>query len=90
MLTPGLTDRQVAIYMQFQLHLAHAARIGTRIQCGIYKKRLVRKGGYASEEYMNEHELLQDELTSQQQHMNHASDCLDAFHKTDEEKRNVF
>ena len=89
MMTPGLTDRQIAVYMQFQLHLAHAARIATRIQSGVYKKRIVKVGGYYSDILMTEEELLQDEINTQQQHMNHALECMDHFHKNDEEKRNA-
>lgn len=87
MITETLTDRQVAVYMQFQLHLAHAARIGTRIQSGVYKKRVVKVGGYYSDTTMTEEELLQDEINTQEQHLDHAFECMNAFHKTEAEKR---
>ncbi len=60
--------------IQAAFHLGRIIIQQTRIQSGVYKKRVVRKGGTTGP-MMNEQELLDDEIQTMEAHSKHLADA---------------
>ena len=73
-----LTTAQKITYLtlQMRLSISRAEHFNARALTGVYKKRVVHKGGFDGP-LLTEEELLQDEIKTADTHLYMAQECLD-------------
>jgi hypothetical protein len=85
-----LTPMQTSLLMNFQLVLKRAEHCAMRINLGMYRGRIVHKGGLDGP-LMTNTELLEDEMKTHQAHINLANELSDSFNSTltEEDRREL-
>lgn len=89
-MTKSLTPMQTSLLMDFQTALQRAEHYAMRINLGMYRGRIVHKGGMDGP-LMTSADLLQDEMQTHMQHIRLANDLSEAFKGTltDEDRKEL-
>ena len=89
-MTKSLTPMQTSLLMDMQIALQRAEHYAMRINLGMYRGRIVHKGGLGGP-LMSSAELLQDEMQTHQTLIALATDLSDAFKGTltEEDRRGL-
>jgi hypothetical protein len=86
-----MTPMQQCLMAQVNISLTRAAHFKMRIETGVYKNRVgkVRQGGLDGP-FLTEEQILQDELSTHNSHIQLAQETLENFKRTlTEEDRRV-
>ncbi len=84
----SLTPMQTSLLMDFQTAIGRAEHYAMRVNLGLYRGRIVHKGG-SDGPLMSNAELLQDEMNTHMAHLRRADELSEAFKGTltDEDRK---